>query len=60
MTIHEAAEHLRLNPATVRRLARNGEIPAVKVDRQWQIERAVLDRWIRERSLNDASGSTVP
>jgi excisionase family DNA binding protein len=55
MTIEEVAHHLRLNPATVRRLAREGKIPALKSGRQWQIRRDQLERWIRKRSLENVS-----
>ncbi|MBC7225522.1 MAG: response regulator, partial [Anaerolineae bacterium] len=37
MTIEEVARYLSLHELTVRRLAREGEIPAFKVGRQWRI-----------------------
>ena len=51
MTVEEVAEYLSLHPLTVRRLARDGEIPAFKVGRQWRVKRVLLERWIEERSL---------
>ena len=54
MTIDEVAEYLHLHPLTVRRLARDGEIPAFKVGRQWRIKRELLDRWIAGRSTRNA------
>jgi excisionase family DNA binding protein len=64
MTIEEVAELLKLHPLTVRRLAREGEIPAFKVGRQWRIKTELLDRWIKERSLEnlteDASAGDAP
>ena len=50
MTTDEVAEYLGLHPLTVRRLARDGEIPAFKVGRQWRIKRDILDKWIADRS----------
>lgn len=50
MTIEEAAEYLRLHPLTARKLAREGALPAFKIGRQWRVKRALLDRWIEERS----------
>ena len=53
MTIDEVAEYLDLHPLTVRRLARDGEIPAFKVGRQWRIKRELLDRWITDQSAQN-------
>ena len=46
MTINEVAVYMHLHPLTVRRLAREGTLPAYKVGRRWQIGRADLERWI--------------
>ena len=51
MTIDEVASYLSLHPLTVRRLARDGEIPAFKVGRQWRVQRELLDRWMEEQSM---------
>lgn len=53
MTIDEVAEYLDLHPLTVRRLARDGEIPAFKVGRQWRVKRAILVRWLVEESMKN-------
>jgi excisionase family DNA binding protein len=53
MTIDEVAEYLDLHPLTVRRLARDGEIPAFKVGRQWRVKRAILERWLAEESMKN-------
>ena len=58
MIIDEVAEYLHLHPLTVRRLARDGEIPAVKVGRQWRIKRELLDRWIADPSARNAGVSS--
>jgi excisionase family DNA binding protein len=50
MTIAEVALYLKLHELTVRRLAREGELPAFKVGRQWRIKRELLESWILERS----------
>ncbi|MFQ5739177.1 MAG: response regulator [Acidobacteriota bacterium] len=41
----EAANYLRINEQTVRRLARDSEIPAFKVGGSWRFKRSSLDRW---------------
>ena len=53
MTVDEVAEYLNLHPLTVRRLARDGEIPAFKVGRQWRIKRELLDKWIADQSAQN-------
>jgi excisionase family DNA binding protein len=58
MTVDEVAEYLSLHPLTVRRLARDGEIPAFKVGRQWRIKRELLNRWIADQSAQNAALSS--
>lgn len=50
MTIEQVAQYLSLHELTVRRLAREGEIPAFKVGRQWRVKKALLDRWIEREA----------
>jgi excisionase family DNA binding protein len=58
MTIEEVARYLSLHELTVRRLAREGEIPAFKIGRQWRVKKNLLDRWIeREVMRNIGEGS---
>ena len=54
MTIEEVAEYLRFHPSTVYRLVRQGVLPAVKVGKQWRVNREALEEWLRE---NTTSGS---
>jgi excisionase family DNA binding protein len=58
MTVNEVAEYLNLHPLTVRRLARDGEIPAAKVGRQWRIKRKLLDKWITDQSAKNTDISS--
>lgn len=55
MTVAEVAGYLHLHPLTVRNLIRKGELPACKVGREWQIDRAELERWIVERTEQNAT-----
>jgi excisionase family DNA binding protein len=50
MTIEQVARYLSLHELTVRRLAREGEIPAFKVGRQWRVKKTLLDRWIEREA----------
>lgn len=53
MTIEEVARYLSLHELTVRRLAREGEIPAFKIGRQWRVKKALLDRWIEREVMRN-------
>jgi excisionase family DNA binding protein len=46
MTCEEAAAYLRLHERTVGRLLKQGELPGVKVGRQWRLRRADLDAYL--------------
>ena len=46
LTPEEAAAYLRLNAQTVYRLLRDGQLPGVKVGRQWRIRRAALEQYL--------------
>ena len=56
MTIEEVARYLSLHELTVRRLAREGTIPAFKVGRQWRVKRRILERWIERETRRHESG----
>ena len=53
LTVEELAEYLQLHPLTVRRLARDNEIPVFKLGRQWRAKRTLLDNWIEQESLKN-------
>lgn len=50
MTSRQVADYLRIDVATVRRLARDGLIPAVHLGRKWRFMRTLIDRWAAELS----------
>ena len=51
MNAEEAAHFLGAHVETVRRLARNGEIPAYKVGKDWRFRREALRNWIDSQSF---------
>ena len=56
LTPKEAAQILRLNLETVRRLLREGLLPGRKVGlRQWRIRRVDLDEYLRSVSSSGRS-----
>jgi excisionase family DNA binding protein len=51
LTIDEVLAYLNVTSRTIYRLIRIGELPAVRIGRQWRIRRVDLDRWLdRQRT----------
>ena len=59
ITVDEAAVYLGLHPGSVRRLARSGELPAVKVGRQWRLDRETLEEWLRTMATRPSLGKNA-
>jgi excisionase family DNA binding protein len=53
LTLREVSDYLNVNPATVRRLVRSGQIRAIRVGRDLRFEVRVVDQWV-------AGGGTLP
>ncbi len=49
LTVAEVAELLRVSTMTVYRLIRTGELPAVRVGRNYRVRRADLDMYLQEK-----------
>jgi excisionase family DNA binding protein len=46
LTTEEMASYLRLRPETVIRKAKKGELPAIKIGRQFRFDKNQTDRWL--------------
>lgn len=55
MTVEEAAQYLRLHPSTVYRLVRLRKLPAVKVGKQWRLDRGALEDRLRSNTADGAA-----
>lgn len=56
LTTEEVLSYLKITPRTIYRLIRSGELPAVRIGRQWRFRRADLDRWLeRQRAFSTSS-----
>ncbi|MBI3322885.1 MAG: helix-turn-helix domain-containing protein [Candidatus Omnitrophica bacterium] len=55
MTVSEVAEYLRVNPQTVYRKAKAGELPVVRIGRAIRFRRAELESWLRTPATSTAS-----
>ena len=47
LSVEEAAELLKVPPATIRREARAGRLPGRHVGKQWRFARSALIDWLR-------------
>ena len=56
LTVQEAATLLRVKPRWIYKMARDGEMPSVRLGRHVRIDEQALQHWIRERS-NGGNGS---
>jgi excisionase family DNA binding protein len=51
LTTEDVLGYLKVTPRTIYRLIRTGELPAVRIGRQWRFRRADLDDWLdRQRA----------
>ncbi len=48
MTVSEVARYLRVNPQTVYRKAKAGELPAVRIGRAIRFQKSELDAWLKK------------
>jgi excisionase family DNA binding protein len=60
LTIRELAGWLRLSPASIYRLARAGEIPAMKVGGKWRFSQNSIERWILDRMADETAPIEEP
>ena len=49
-TVDDVADYLRLNPETVRVMARRGELPSIKVGRRvWRFKISEIKDWLKSQ-----------
>ncbi len=53
MTVIEVAEYLRINPQTVYRKAKSGEIPVIRIGRVIRFRRTELEAWLSKKSSSE-------
>ncbi len=52
LSTKETAVYLKVHVETIRRLARDGSIPAFKIGKDWRFDKEVLRRWIEREKMN--------
>ena len=50
-TVEEVAQALKLHPYTIRRLCREGKIPAFKFGGQWRFKKEDIDKFTNRKPL---------
>jgi excisionase family DNA binding protein len=51
LTTDEVLGYLKVNARTVYRLIRSGQLPAIRVGRQWRVRRSDLDAWLERQRV---------
>jgi excisionase family DNA binding protein len=54
LTVSEVAAAMRVSNMTVYRLIKNGDLPAVRVGKNYRIREADVERYLTTRSVNVA------
>ena len=54
MTLEEVANYLRVTKKTIHRLLERRVIPAMKVGHQWRFDKASIEVWLHQNSVNTA------
>lgn len=60
LTTEEVLEYLQINLRTVYRLIDAGQLPAVRVGRQWRFRRADIDAWLDAQRPHRPPASAAP
>ena len=59
LTTEEVLGYLKTTPRTIYRLIRTGELPAIRIGRQWRFRRSDLDGWLDRQRAGAAAGSEL-
>ena len=53
LTTNEACQVLKIHPKVLERMAKRGDVPALKVGKFWRYRATALDAWINSRLQSD-------
>ena len=58
LTTEEVLAYLNVTPRTIYRLIRTGELPAIRIGRQWRFRRSDLDAFLdRQQAVSVSAAS---
>jgi len=49
LSADEAAEHLRIHVKTLQKLARQKQVPSVRMGKYWRFRLSTLDAWVTDQ-----------
>lgn len=49
LTIEEVTAYLRINRFTTYRMAQRGELPGIKIARQWRFKESEIEKWLDQK-----------
>ncbi|MGH9194529.1 MAG: helix-turn-helix domain-containing protein [Acidimicrobiia bacterium] len=52
LTVSEVASTMRVSNMTVYRLIKSGQLPAIRVGKNYRIRQSDMDRYLTDRSVN--------
>ena len=52
-TVKDVARYLNFQPETVRDMARNEELPAIKLGRVWRFPKDKIKNWVEEKMVEN-------
>jgi len=60
LTTHQVQDLLNIDRTTIYRMVQSGQLPAIRVGKQWRFDRAEIDRWMRAQAASGSmAGATV-
>ena len=51
-TVKDVAQYLKLQPETIRNMARKGDLPAIKLSRMWRFSKDEVELWLESQAGN--------
>lgn len=60
LTSDEASQILKIHPKVLERMAKRGEVPALKVGKFWRYRATTLDAWINSRLQSGRQPCRMP
>jgi len=55
LTMDEVLGYLRVTSRTIYRLIKAGDLPAVRIGRQWRFRQSDLDAWLSRQQTNNVN-----
>lgn len=56
----QLAEYLNLKPVTIRRKAKSGGIPSIKIGNRLRFDKQQIDKWLLERTQGVKKDDSLP